>query len=733
MQIEVSSPLSPRPIGPAPKEPTMSIAPQRRTQQAIALASMPLAVLFVAGLAGEVAIAHAMSGHALWGGGLAAVLALVYLVWFWLTTSHAVGIASGWFVHCRVRCGSASRFVAISISLLITAAFLVGYVISWGVYLQTGRFANWEAIHFALFNWHMLYEYILAADASQLSWAAGLGGASLIAIPFYGRWLARATANDRPRNIRPLLVWLGLTLLMLTLKQVLVRDISLQRRVARLDRLSACLNPAAALWASGIEAWYAEPIEACLDRDHLVPLRKPHTLSDAPQRRRSVVVVAIESLRHDTIGLRHQQREILPHINRLADEGHVWTRAYAQSTHSDYADVCLVSSLYPLRSRGHHFYHRDDPWPRTLLHDVLHQHGYATAIISSQNEAWGAMDQFLETQGLDLFYHPQTSAAPSLVSQRDPGFLREQMAGNLVAGKFPDRHTTDVALEWIRRQVAAGRPFYVSMNLQSSHFPYLIPDDSARPFQPCELDADIKFSSYPPEKAPLVRNAYYNAIRECDRQVGRLVEQLRQLGVWNETVLLVTGENGESFHENGCVGHACDAKEPVIHVAAVLNAPGLIDACQDDYPFEHVDVAPTILGLLGVPSHPNFQGSDALAAERTPARERLLFFHVISPIAKGDAVSLAGRWKYLTSQDQPQGVLFDLRSDPIEAEDVSESQPLITTVLRAALDKWRRQQLAYYHFPMYYARYYPPQPPKLGDVCAELGISLKEVLAAAER
>ena len=706
----------------------MAIAAQRHPQKPLALGSPPLALLFVVGLASEVAIAHAMPGHALWGGGLAALLALVYLVWFWLTTSNVAGIAGDWFARRCFR----RRSVA-SISVMMTATFLVGYFISWGIYLQTGRFANWEAVSFTLFNWQMLYRYMLAADASQLVWAVGLGGLSMIVIPLYGRWLVRANTNGYQRSVRSILLWLGVTLLMLLLKQVLVRDISLQRRVSRLDRLSACLNPAAALWASGIEAWYAEPIQACLDQDRLIPLRQPHTLSEGPRRRRSVVVVAIESLRHDTIGLHHQQLEVLPNINRLADEGHVWTRAYAQSTHSDYADVCLVSSLYPLRSRRHHFYHRDDPWPRTLLHDVLHQHGYATAIISSQNEAWGAMDQFLTTQGLDWFYHPETSTAPSITSQRDPGFRREQMAGTLVAGKFADRHTTDVAIGWISSQIAAGRPFYVSMNLQSSHFPYLIPDGSPRSFQPCKLDADIKFSSYPPEKAPIVRNAYYNAIQECDRQVGRLVEHLKQLGVWNETILLVTGENGESFHENGCVGHACDAKEPVIHVAAVLSAPGLIEPSKDDYPFEHVDVAPTILGLLGVPGgHPNFQGSDALAAERTLASERLLFFHVISPIAKGDAVSLAGRWKYLTSQDQPQGVLFDLASDPNEAHDASESHPLITTVLRAALKKWRRQQLAYYHFSMYYASHYPPRPPKLGDVCIELGISVEEVLAAME-
>ena len=135
-----------------------------------------------------------------------------------------------------------------------------------------------------------------------------------------------------------------------------------------------------------------------------------------------------------------------------------------------------------------------------------------------------------------------------------------------MAGKFPDRHTTDVAIDWIQRQSRQGTPFYLSMNLQSSHFPYLVPPDVERPFQPSDLPDSVKFACYPREQVPVVRNAYFNGIHECDRQIGRLIDQLKQMGIWENTILVVTGENGEAFHENGCIGHACNPKEAVIHV-----------------------------------------------------------------------------------------------------------------------------------------------------------------------
>ena len=146
-------------------------------------------------------------------------------------------------------------------------------------------------------------------------------------------------------------------------------------------------------------------------------------------------------------------------------------------------------------------------------------------------------------------------------------------------------------------QESNGKPFFLAMNTQSSHFPYLIPDDCPRPFQPCDLDSDVSFVGYPVEKTPHVRNAYYNGLAESDRQIGRLVDKLTEWGLLDDVILVITGENGEAFHENGAISHAGNPVEPVIHVAAVVYWPGLIEPRMEDYPFEHVDLAPTLCGL----------------------------------------------------------------------------------------------------------------------------------------
>lgn len=683
------------------------------------------ATIFGLGVGLEVAFASQVSTHALWAGGPAAVMSVTFLLWFWITVARCWAARARHLANARQSSDQSSlnlRSRLVSITwFLITYVTLLGYIISWGICLQTGRFANWDTLWFALANWKMLWDYLLAADQQQLALLLAIGVAVAFVVPWCTRRMREydlTPTEEASNRLRPLMVWLILGIVTLWTRAKICDDLSVPRQVDRMHRVATALNPIVTLGTSLWQHFTAEPIWPCLDETQLVSRDIPWMASSEMQKETSegrrlpsVIIIAVESLRHDMIGFVHQGREVLPHTNHLARNGLHLTRAYAQSTHSDYADLCLVSSLYPLRSRSHHFYRHDDPWPKVLLHDLLKERGYQTAIISSQNEAWGGMDQFLMTSQLDLFYHPERSDVESMVSERDPGFYREHLAGTLVAGKFPDRHTTDVAIEWIRGRVAADEPYCLSMNFQSSHFPYLMPEDTPRPFQPCELADDVKFSSYPVERTDNVRNAYYNGIHECDRQIGRVIELLEELETLDDTIIVVTGENGEAFHENGCVGHAGLPVEPVVRVAAILHAPNYLSARQEDYPFEHVDLVPTLLAIMGLPTHPNLQGRDILAADRPAVEQRLIYFHVISPIARADAVLLAGRWKWVVSHERPDGQLYDIEMDPSESLDVSDKYPELVTNLANRLAIWRRNQLAYYHYPTYYLRYFPPSPP----------------------
>jgi arylsulfatase A-like enzyme len=639
---------------------------------------------------------------------------LLGLAWFWYTAGWLVW-AGGVGLEVVTRRGP--RWLAAAAwgaAALLAAGGVVAYASSWGLYCQAGRFATWEVIQFFVNNARETWLFLVLAQRRELILVGLLGLAVLATAPFYLRALVRArrTRSATPNQARRgRLAWGVVATLAVGLFGAERADNSLIRRGMAVDALCNRLNPVVTLASSVAEAFLETPIAPCLDPADLRPLDTPWQPPPATAGNRpSVVFVAVESLRWDVVHLVHQGREVTPHLNALARGGLYLPRCYAMSTHSDYADPSIYSSLYPLRSRRHHYYQASDPWPKALVYDVVKTAGYATAHISSQSERWGCMDQFFASPNLDYFLDAETGDGPKFTPKKDPGVYQEVQAGMLGAGYLQDGYTVGVAVDWIKKQ-ARGQPFYLNVTLENSHFPYDLAADTPRPFQPCALPADIHFLNYPVEAVPVVRNAYYNAIHECDRQLGRLVQALRETGRLDNTILVVTGDNGEAFHENGSVGHAMEPTEPEVRVACVIHAPGRLKPGTDDYPTQHIDLVPTALGLMGWPAHPNLQGIDLLARDRKPLAERLIFLHTENPVVRTDAVILAGRWKFHHKRSTGEEMLYDLQADPSESKNLLADDPARANQLRAVLASWRDRQLAYYHYPNYYRSFYPPQPP----------------------
>src|SRR5439155_2344045 len=128
---------------------------------------------------------------------------------------------------------------------------------------------------------------------------------------------------------------------------------------------------------------------------------------------------------------------------------------------------------------------------------------------------------------------------------------------------------------------------------------------------------------------------------------------------------------------------------------------------------ERVDVVPTLLGLMGWPAHPNFQGIDVLASNRPAASDRLLFFHTENALSRADALLLAGRWKLIRDRKTESEALFDVVADPGERKNLIERGEFndLADKLRQTLAAWRSRQLAYYFYRSYYQHYYRPGPP----------------------
>ncbi len=415
----------------------------------------------------------------------------------------------------------------------------------------------------------------------------------------------------------------------------------------------------------------------------------------------NVIVIIIESLRNDQLLLTGGAREVMPALEALSREARVFTNNYTQSSHSNYSDLAPLSSHYPLRARRYHIYPENPTYPRVLVYDVLKALGYRVAVFSSQNENWGGMINYLRTGSIDRFLHAENFEGSTYVPRHDIGFA-EFVKGGKRSGKIDDRFTVAAATEWI--DSIGADPFFIYMNLQNSHLPYETPADFVPRFGPGRASFTLHFGYFPPDSVDAVKDLYANSLAYVDFQLERLLRHLKEKGLWDRTVIVVTGDTGQAFWEHGFIAHANMLYNEVMKVPLLINAPGLEHAV-DERLAQHIDVPPTVLALLGLPAHPSFQGRDLL--EPGPADDRSVYLVAQAPLAHQYAIVRQGL-KLIYDARRNVYALYDLERDPGETIDLKTRMPGVAAELAVRLDTWRKTQLDYYENPFRHERWYPP-------------------------
>jgi hypothetical protein len=215
-------------------------------------------------------------------------------------------------------------------------------------------------------------------------------------------------------------------------------------------------------------------------------------------------------------------------------------------------------------------------------------------------------------------------------------------------------------------------------------------------------------------------NAYCNALRYADAQIGRLLTALDNEHLRDNMIIIVTGDHGEAFWESGLTGHAGMPVEVVARVGLIINSPRYVKPAEDNYLAESIDIGPTVLSMADIPVPTAFQGQNLLADDRTPKRERLAFVHCCNAIVSADAVVTGSGWKYVFDHLRERGVLYRISENCKEVPVSHEEFATVAERLKLLLFTWRRQQIAYYKQPQLYTWYYPPLPPLLDSSSADL-------------
>lgn len=524
----------------------------------------------------------------------------------------------------------------------------------------------------------------------------------------YSSW-RQVAAEGTPREIlllaTPPLAWLGLTALF-------ARLLARWRRPSRPSQRAL-----GAAWLGGIAAiaglWLLQPSLGRFVREVVPEARWTTPRSSAfdavsytaeadgeggggapivpwqpasPQPARDVVLVMLESVSWPRV---LERPEATPRLLELAGESVLFPRAYAVSTHSDYAQMALLSSLHPRKYPGHDFYLQLS-YPRTLLWDALQPAGYTTALFSTQNERWGNMIRYLDTGHLDVLRH-----APDWPAARHRG----DGAESKVFAETPVE-------EWRRWLEAAGdEPLLTYLNFQSTHFPYETPPDAPGPFSPTALDFPATFVEYPPDRVPVMKNRYFDALAYADHWLGEVVDALRACGRWDRTILVVTADHGEAFYEHGVPTHGTSLHEEQVRSLLLVHAPGLA-AGRVEAPVSLLDVAPTVLALLGLPAHGNFQGRGDILEPTYDAIGRIFPFSNQGIVAQ-DGI-LVDDWKLLVDHDRGTLALYDLGHDPGETRNLVTTDRERAARLAGLLRSFLGRQLAYYGQRLWEAGRYPP-------------------------
>ena len=147
-------------------------------------------------------------------------------------------------------------------------------------------------------------------------------------------------------------------------------------------------------------------------------------------------------------------------------------------------------------------------------------------------------------------------------------------------------------------------PFIAFFMFESTHMPYDF-DEATAPFEP--YARYMGFAQVSEARRARIVNRYHDAVHYVDGLVGQVLRSLVRNGLADDTIVIVTGDHGEEFHEHGFWGHATGFTPEQVRVPLVLYVPGMPPRRYDDVT-SHVDLPPTVLGLLGVRNPPSDYG-----------------------------------------------------------------------------------------------------------------------------
>jgi arylsulfatase A-like enzyme len=446
---------------------------------------------------------------------------------------------------------------------------------------------------------------------------------------------------------------------------------------------------------------------------------KPAAAAAADSSRPDVVLVSIDTLRADHLGVYGRSPTLTPEMDRIASEGVVFTRALASSPWTTPSVASMLTGLPTVRHGA----------GRPLSAGLTFRRTPLDARFTTLAERFAAVGYRTRGVVANGFLHPESGMAQGFEEFATPiggavmaGFMRDLPLPRLIVAltppeKFGDYRAqglTDTALRWLGE--TDPRPLFLWVHYIDPHTPYqadpalldpaamsdMVQQAHPAPREDGTVVGEI-FSATDlvrsgslwlgPKDRERLQQYYAGEVTYTDKHVGRLFEALRARSAKRPTVVALAADHGEEFWDHGHFEHGHDYYREVTWVPLIFWGPGAVPAGRTVTTVAGlIDVAPTLLDLAGLlpdaPPDPDEgrsltgrwnsgKGADAIAV---PAR-----FSGGNLYGLPAALVEDGPWRFILRANGVQE-LYDVTRDPQERHNLAFDHPELAERYRRALE-----------------------------------------------
>jgi arylsulfatase A-like enzyme len=399
---------------------------------------------------------------------------------------------------------------------------------------------------------------------------------------------------------------------------------------------------------------------------------------------RHVIIILLDTTRRDSFGCYGATRPATPRMDAIAAEGVRFDNAIAQSSWTLPTVATVLTGTYPSIHGAEGKFTGEES---TSFHRSRDQVPHGPELLAAQG---------FRTHGIV-----------------NAGFLDPALGidrGFAVYDYFPSYNwrvrradkAVDAALEFFQKNQRKNT--FTFLHLFDPHLNYDPPGEFREMFskgytgpfrtltgpQIQKLIADKWVPAI--EERDYLRGEYDAEILFMDREVGRLVDGLRALGLYDRTMLVIVADHGEEFWDHGGFEHGHTMFEELIRVPLIIKLPAQYGPARSVVParVRQVDIMPTVLDVLGLETPATFDGESVLPmmVDETMPKDRPAYSE--GTLYGVDKVAFyQDRHKYILDLGSNDGELYDVIDDPLEKDNLSASRPDIALRMRSALEVFR--------------------------------------------